>query len=176
MPLDLPPPPEPSPRPLVEIRQGAATHILHFQRYRIHVYGDLTLPADTLHQAISKADTVSNAVRRIGLAFRAQHEPLPAVHYALVGTDLHVHVSAGRVSGTAVPDPLAPYFKDLPSDRPLRDSDLEPARALASVHADRAGLNAASQFGESGDGYTFGVQVIDEAEDRALRAEIEAAR
>lgn len=167
MPLDLPPPPEPSPRPLAEVRQGAATHMLHFQRYRIHVYGDLTLPVDTLHEAVSQADTVSNAVRRIGLAFRAQHEPLPAVHYALVGIDLHVHVSPGRVSGTAVPDPLAPYFKNLPSDRPLRDSDLEPARALASVHADRAGLNAASQFGESGDGYTFGVQVIDEAEDRA---------
>lgn len=167
MPLDLPPPPEPSPRPLMDIRQGAATHVVHFQRYRIHIYGDLKIPVDTLSRAVSQADTVSNAVRRIGLAFRAQHEPLPSVHYALVGQDLYVHVTAGRVSGTAVPEPLTAYFDDLPNDRPLRDSDLEPARALASVHADRAGLHAASQFGEADDGYTLGVQFLEEAEDRA---------
>lgn len=167
MPLDLPPPPEPTPRPLAKVRQGTTQQVLHFQKYRIHVHGDLSPDIDQLARAVSQADSLSNAVRRLALAYRAQGHPVPAVHYALNGNDLFVHVSAGTVTSSAVAEPLAPYFADLPSDRPLRAADFEPARALASLHADRAGLSAQGQFADNGDGYTFGITNLDQAEDRA---------
>ncbi|HEX4872817.1 MAG TPA: ShlB/FhaC/HecB family hemolysin secretion/activation protein [Nevskiaceae bacterium] len=141
--VQLPPPVVPQQGEITEIQQaGDAVLTLQFQQVRIHLHGATGVPADELEAAVAGADTLSNAVRAIARAYYVAGYPGATVHYALAGEDLHVKVSLAGVSQVVAEAPLAAYFNDLADGQPLTAARLERRRTLASLHADRAGLNA----------------------------------
>jgi hypothetical protein len=142
MAVDLPPPIPPQEVSVAQAQQGEAVATVAFQSYQVHVFGAPVLSEGELGAAVGPADSLSNAVRAIASAAYAKGYPAAVVSYALQGQDLYVIVSLEGVGRVDADAPLGKYFEGLVGKTPLTDSALEPRRALASIHADRAGLQA----------------------------------
>lgn len=139
MPIALPPPPEPVPAPLSEIRALAAERIrLVAGNTPVLVTGSPIQEAAQLQEAVASAQTLSDVVRLLQAAYYAAGYPALRLRYAVDGRDLYVGVVETRLTGVDSPRD-AGYWSGLEHGGGLRDSDLEPRRFLASLHADRAG-------------------------------------
>lgn len=140
MPIALPPPPEPVPAPLSEIRALAAEPMrLIAGNTRVLVTGSPIREAAQLQEAVASAQTLSDVVRLLQAAYYAAGHPALSLRYAVDGGKLYVGVVATRLTGVDSPLRYAGYWSGLEHRGGLRDSDLEPRRFLASLHADRAG-------------------------------------
>lgn len=143
MAVELPPPSAPQQVTVEQVQQQGAQTALNvpFQDYTLHVIGNKSkLGKDEIAEVIVGADSLSNAVRLINAAYYAAGYPGVKLSYALSGRELYILVDFGNVTSVKAPDVLDGYFDDLRG--PLTDAKLEPRRALASIHADRADLVA----------------------------------
>jgi hypothetical protein len=141
MAIVLPPPVIPQQGDAAQLQSAAsAVQTVGFQDYRVHVFGSQAVPLDEVKRVIAQAETVSDAVRAIGYAWYVAGYPATRVNYALVDHDLYVQVQPQRLISVQAPPLLMPYFDDLPrKPGPLRDTQLEMARALADGLTERAG-------------------------------------
>ena len=155
MAVALPPPQVPQQALIEQLRGNQETATAVFQNYRIHISGDLQLPEDIINRSIGGADTISNAVRNLASAAYLSGYPAAQVLYALSGTDLYVMVSTGRISAVHADFPMSKYFNVLEDAEPLTASEFERRRMLASIHADRAGVESATRFQPDGSGATI---------------------
>ncbi|MGQ0701307.1 MAG: ShlB/FhaC/HecB family hemolysin secretion/activation protein [Panacagrimonas sp.] len=140
MPIALPPPPEPVAAPLTEIRALAGEPMrLVVGGTRVLVLGSPLRDAAKLQEAAASAQTLSDVVRQLQAAFYAEGYPALVLCYAVDGNDLYVGVLENRLTGVESPPRYASYWSGLEGVAGPRDSELEPRRFLASLHADRAG-------------------------------------
>lgn len=157
--------------PLAPLRASAHEHaLLRLRQVRIHLLGPQVLDAPRMQAAIDGATQLSDALRTLAQLHHAAGYPAAQLRYALDGDDLYVLVVLGVVESVQAPAPLRAYFEDLAGgDAPLTDDRFEPRRALASVHADRAGLNAEPLFQpqDDGAGYLLDLKPDDGGPDRS---------
>lgn len=153
MSVELPPPPTPQLEHLETVRQQAGGGIVvDFRQHHLHVAAGGILDETTIRRAVGAADNLSDAVRNIGAAAYLAGFPAAQVTYALSGTDLYVMVSPGKVSGVRANPAFGPYVRGLASADPLKARDLERHRTLASMYADRAGIDVYPVFEPDGHG------------------------
>ncbi|MES2489782.1 MAG: hypothetical protein V4607_08310 [Pseudomonadota bacterium] len=153
MSVELPPPATPQQGTVEQLQTQAGSGItVPFQNYQLHVSAGDILNEETVKNAVSLADNLSNAVRNIGAAAYLEGYPASQVTYALSGQDLYVLVVPGKISGIRASEALKPYLNGLETADPMRDSDLEGKRTLASMAADRAGINVFPVFEPDGNG------------------------
>ena len=153
MSVELPPPATPQQGTVEQLQSQAGSGItVTFQNYQLHVAAGDILDQETVQNAVGLADNLSNAVRNIGAAAYLAGYPASQVTYALSGQDLYVLVIPGKISGIRASEALKPYLEGLETADPLRDSDLEGKRVLASMAADRAGITVFPVFEPDGNG------------------------
>ncbi len=153
MSVELPPPATPQQGTVEQLQsQAGSGFTVPFQSYQLHVAANNILDEATVQNAVGLADNLSNAVRNIGAAAYLAGYPAAQVTYALSGQDLYVLVVPGKISGIRANDALKPYLNGLETADPMRDSDLEGHRTLASMAADRAGINVFPVFEPDGNG------------------------
>lgn len=153
MSVELPPPATPQQGTVEQLQTDAGGGItVAFQSYQLHVAAGNILDESTVQNAVALADNLSNAVRNIGAAAYLAGYPAAQVTYALSGQDLYVLVVPGKISGIRASEALKPYLDGLETADPMRDSDLERHRTLASMAADRAGINVFPVFEPDGNG------------------------
>jgi len=153
MSVELPPPATPQQGTVEQLQTQAGGGItVAFQSYQLHVSAENILDEATVQNAVGLADNLSNAVRNIGAAAYLAGYPASQVTYALSGQDLYVLVVPGKISGIRASEALKPYLEGLETADPMRDSDLEKHRTLASMAADRAGINVFPVFEPDGNG------------------------
>ena len=145
MAIDAPPalPPE---QIVIRRPAGRANAVLSFRRFRIHILGTLPSSSDRLQRLIEPAEDLSAAVRLLSDHYVRSGYPATQLRYMLIDDDLFLIAMLGQVVDVQAPEVLLPYFEPFVGRSPLRGSDLECARILASLHADRAGLNLAATF------------------------------
>lgn len=158
MPIALPAPATPELGSAETLRGGAAYVTAAFQQQQVHVIGPEAVPRETLEQAISGGENLSDVVRRIQAAYYLAGFPAVRVVYALSEPDLYVQVSLGKITRVEAPDRYLGYFEGIESADPLTDEALEPARTFASLHSDRAGESAIPSFKPDGDGAVLRIE------------------
>lgn len=142
-----PPPPTPEQATVASVREaGREVASVAYRDYRIHIHGAAVLDADAIAAAMAAAGTLSDAVRALAQAYCDAGYPATRLYYARVDRELYVLVQPRGIVAVRAPEPLRRYFEGLPGREPLRTTDLEPQRVLASAHADRAGLTAEPIF------------------------------
>lgn len=153
MAIDLPPPIEPVPAPLEQVRAAAPDDLpFDYQGLRLHVAGpDGRLDATDrarLAQLVAASPTVSDAVRGIGRYFYlARHRPPAITRYAVDGErDVYVHVSCGHVAAVEGPPILAAPFGGLVHAQCLSEAEFERARVIGDALSTRAGEHYRPQF------------------------------
>ena len=153
MSVELPPPATPQQGTVEQLQSQAGSGItVTFQNYQLHVAAGDILDQETVQNAVALADNLSNAVRNIGAAAYLAGYPASQVTYALSGQDLYVLVVPGKISGIRASEALKPYLSGLENADPMRDTDLEGKRVLASMAADRAGIAVFPVFEPDGNG------------------------
>ncbi|MES2489780.1 MAG: hypothetical protein V4607_08300 [Pseudomonadota bacterium] len=153
MSVELPPPATPQQGTVEQLQSQASSGItVAFQNYQLHVAANNILDEAAVQKAVAAADNLSNAVRNIGAAAYLAGYPASQVTYALSGPDLYVLVVPGKISGIRASEALKPYLNGLEGADPMRDSDLEGKRTLASMAADRAGVTVFPVFEPDGNG------------------------
>lgn len=172
MAVGLPPPQTPQLAPLQQVRATVETSSVAFQSYTIHVGGALALSENEVKTALAAAPSLSDAVRNLTAAAYAKGFPAVQTLYALAGQELYVTINPGKLSAVHAAAPMDRYFDDLAGADPLTASMLERRRVLASVHADRAGVESTPKFIADGAGGTvLEAQRDGLAEPTALRLE-----
>ena len=153
MSVELPPPATPQQGTVEQLQsQAGGGVVVAFQNYQLHVAASNILDEAAIQNAVTLADNVSNAVRNIGAAAYLAGYPAAQVTYALSGNDLYVLVLPGKVSGIRASDALKPYLNGLETADPMRDSNLMGHTTLASIAADRAGIDVFPVFEPDGNG------------------------
>jgi len=86
MSVELPPPATPQQGTVEQLQSQAGSGItVPFQNYQLHVSAGDILNEETVKNAVSLADNLSNAVRNIGAAAYLEGYPASQVTYALSG-------------------------------------------------------------------------------------------
>lgn len=143
MAVELPPPQTPQQIAVEQVKElnPATAIVVQFQDYTLNVIGNKSKVGKAeLQEAVSIADSLSNAVRLINSAYYAAGYPGTKLSYALSGQQLYILVDLGNVTAVTAPPELLPYFEGFTG--PLTGENLEPRRALATLHADRADITA----------------------------------
>ncbi|WP_370299902.1 hypothetical protein [Abyssibacter sp.] len=140
MAVDVPPslPPQQGSAQTIQSAASGSAYDLTFDGFTIRVVDDSVLGQEAAAGAVDGAEDLSAAVRVIGRAAYLQGYPASQLTYARQGNTVFVHLAPGRIDSVAAPEALTPYFKGLTGESP-RDTQLEPRRALASLHSNRAG-------------------------------------
>ncbi len=168
MPIALPAPTTPELGSADVLRsQGGDYVTASLKQNQVHVHGPEVVPKETVEMAITGAENLSDAVRRIQGVYYLAGYPAVRVVYALAEPDLYVSVSLGKVTKVEAPERYAVYFRGITSADPLTDDALEPARTLASLHADRAGQSAIPTFVPDGDGSVLRIEPDDNGPGRS---------
>ena len=168
MPIALPAPATPELGSAETIRgQGAEYVSAAVAQNQVHVFGPEVVSKQTVEGAITGAENLSDAVRRIQGVYYLAGYPAVRVVYALSGTDLYVSVSLGKITKVEAPERYARYFDGLTGADPLTDDDLEPARTFASIHSDRAGQSAIPSFKPDSDGSVLRIEPDDKGPGRS---------
>ena len=136
MPIELPPPPEPQPGSL-EVLSDARSYPVGAVTLQVSAPGIL-YDADIGRVLAAETDP-SKAIIALAEAARRAGLIAPRTLYARSGDRIYVSIGAGRIAEIGAPPRLATYFEDLRGRPVPRDRDLEPARARASIQADRDG-------------------------------------
>lgn len=134
---------------------GPEVAAVSYREYRVQVFGADVLSADAIAAAMQPAQSLSDAVLALAQAYRDAGYPAALLQYARVDQTLFVHVQLHDLSAVRAPEPLEAYFDDLPGPGPLKTGALERRRALASLHADRAGLEAQGKLEKQPQGYVL---------------------
>lgn len=137
-----------------------------FQQTQVHVSGPDVVPKSALEEVIAGGESLSDVVRQIQAAYYAAGYPAVQVSYALAEPDLYVLVSLGKVDRIDAPAPYDKYFAGIAPADPLTDEALEPARTLASLHADRAGERAMPTFKTSDQGVVLSIEPDEQGPDK----------
>lgn len=146
MAVDLPPALPPlAQSPDLLTRSAVAVTVPH-RGDSLQIMSELPLSGAEVRAAIAPAASLEEALALLTRAYRANGYPGAQLLYARQGSEVWVQVVPGRLRETQVDRPLTPYFADLPGESALRDRELEPRRILASLHADRAGLQAVARL------------------------------
>jgi hemolysin activation/secretion protein len=145
MTVALPPPLPPQIVPLAEVRTDAQ-RVVQFAHYRVHLPDAPRLSSSQLRAAVAGAASADEAVRGLARAYYELGLLSAQLSYAVDGDDLYVAVHEHAISAVHAPPVLLPYFESLLGTSSLRDDDFEPRRALANVHAERAGIDAQAQL------------------------------
>lgn len=168
MPIALPAPATPELGSAETLRaQGGEYVTAAVLQNQVHVFGPDVVSKETVEQAITGAENLSDAVRRIQAVYYLAGYPAARVVYALAEPDLYVSVSLGKVTKVEAPEPYAAYFDGLAGADPLTDEQLEPARTFASLHADRAGQSANPAFIADGEGSVLRIEPNDNGPGRS---------
>lgn len=153
MAVDAPPALPPIAAPVQELRQAAAGSRIRtaFGEFELSIDAAGILDADDINDAIDGATDLSTAVRLIARAAYIAGYPGAQLSYARDGNTVWLRLRPGEIAGARAPEPLNQYFASM-EPVPLRADDLEPRRALASVHADRAGTDYQARVDSPDDG------------------------
>lgn len=147
--------------------QGAATVTASVKDTQVHVIGPEVVSKERLAATIGAAVDQSDAVRQIQALYYAAGYPAVKVTYALAGSDLYVLVNLGKVDAVEAPAPYDRYLAGAAGAEPFTDAQLEPARTLASLHADRAGQSAVPEFKSDGERTVLRVEPNDRGPGRS---------
>lgn len=137
----------------MSVPQGSESATLAFRGHKIHLIGPLLVPVEELQRNVERAKDLSDATRLLAKHYVEAGYPAARLHYMLMDEELFLVVRLGQITGVDGPEALTRYFRGVEDHVPLRDNHLEPARVLASVHADRMGADVAALF-ETDDGKT----------------------
>lgn len=152
MAVDLPPALPPQQIEVQQINQGGAVASTAFKQYRMHVFGKVTISPEALAAIVADQDDLPRALAALNGAFYNAGYPGTQLSYGISGNDIYVLVVLTGITETSVESPFTAYFAGLSGTQPLKDSDLEPRRVLAGMHADRAGLRATTALQPDGHG------------------------
>lgn len=153
MSIALPPPATPQLGTIEQLQsQTSSGVVVAYKNYQMHVAASGVLDEATINKVVMAADNISNAVRNIASAAYAAGYPAAQVLYVASGQNVYVVVNAGEISSVRAHDALMPYLAGIESAKPLKDSDLENRRTLASMMTDRAGYNIYPVFEPDGNG------------------------
>lgn len=159
MPIALPAPATPELSNVETVRgQGTEYVVAAFQDTQVHVHGPDVVDKAVLELAITSGSDLSDVVRQIQAVYYAAGYPAVRVLYALSQPDLYIQVSLGKVDRIDAPAPYNAYFEGLAPIDPLTDEALEPARTMASLHADRAGESAMPIFKTGPEGVVLAIE------------------
>lgn len=136
MPINLPPAPEPQQGELV-IPAGSPIHRIGDVNLLVAAQG--VLSPTQIAEALRDQSDPSAAIRALNDMAQLAGTVAPHTVYARHDNTVYVQITAGRVEDVVATSYLPKYFRNLPNDRPWRDTDLEPGLTLAGLHADRAG-------------------------------------
>lgn len=151
MAIELPPPLPPQQVPAPRIEPFAGRQTITFKTYRLHLPAGSPLPRDEALDAIAGTDTIDQAMSALSHAWYARGELSTRLLYGVAGDDIYVLADRRRITEVRAPADIAAYFDGLTGSA-LRDDSFEQRRALASVYADRAGINAHSVLRPTDDG------------------------
>lgn len=160
MPVDLPLPAPPEPTLVAPARRAAGRELavrLDGRSMKIQAPADVDL--SELRANLLQASSADDALRRLPYLMVAAGY-LSSRTYYLEEADGSLRVWLVPVKLTRVEGqpPLLDYFQPLATvKQPLRAADLEPARTLAGLHADRAGLHAGARLLPDGEGLLMDV-------------------
>ncbi len=152
MAVDLPPALPPQQIEVQQISQGNAVASAPFRQYQMHVFGKVLLAPEALSRIVGDQADLPAALDALTRAFYSAGYPGTQLSYGILGHDIYVLVVLTGVSETSVESPFTAYFAGLSGTRPLKDTDLEPRRVLADMHADRAGLQVSTTLQPDGQG------------------------
>lgn len=160
MPLALPPaiPPELADAATLATRHDVVVDV-PLGRFRLHVLGAAAgVDRDDLTAAIRPSPNLSEAIYNVRAWFYSHGWPGTRTHFAQAGDDVWVLVERDGVVRVDMPAPFRAYFAPLEGRRqPVTDDAIEPARTLASLHADRARTEAQLRWTPEADGLVLGV-------------------
>jgi hemolysin activation/secretion protein len=167
MPIALPAPAAPQ-LGTVETIQAAGPEYVSaaFQQTQVHVRGPDVVSKTLVEQAITQGESLSDVVRQIQALYYTAGYPSVQVSYVLAEPDLYVLVTLGKVDRIDAPAPYDAYFAGIAPAEPLTDAALEPARTLASVHADRAGERAMPVFKSGPEGTVLAIETDAQGPDK----------
>lgn len=159
MAISLPPALTPEHVPVAEIRGQQQSHPV-FTRgdIRVHVLGAETLDVKQLEAAVASGASLSDAVYAIQRALYQAGYPAARIRYALAAPDLYVMVTQPPPGRLDMPPRYARYFERTLAHPVLDEDSLEPARVLASLHADRAREQAALSLQVDGEAVSLGLR------------------
>lgn len=143
-------------------QQGSEVAAFSFQENRVHLLGPQVLSADAAASAAVNATSLSDVVRNLASLYYAAGYPAAQLTYGLSGQDLYVVARLGQITSVTGPEEIKPYFDGLVGVAPLTDNALEPRRALASIHANRAGVEVEPVLtpDASGNGYAMDLKPL----------------
>lgn len=154
MTVDLPPPAVPSLAPVAQLQSAAtAGQTRSFQGKRLHIAAESVLREGSIDDAIRDADSLEEVLAGLEVLYYRSGYPAARVHFARDGSDVFIVIRSGWIS--EVRDETgryAGYFRDLRGRKPLRDTDLSPRLALATMQADRVGEGVALKLEPAADG------------------------
>lgn len=159
MPIALPAPADPQLGTVETIQAAGAEYVtVAFQQTQVHVKGPDVVSKAVVQDAITSGESLSDVVRQIQAVYYAAGYPSVQVSYALAEPDLYVLVALGKLDRIDAPAPYDAYFAGIAPAEPLTDEALEPARTLASLHADRAGETAMPRFQTGPEGTVLSIE------------------
>lgn len=148
MPLDLPPTLPPEQADPIAIRRAATTDPIRLNQdgFEVLFFSRGLIRTLDAQYAAEDADSVSDLIRKLSrLAYLKGHLSAQML-YSRVGNTVYAMLVPVDVQDVTVEQPLGKYFDGLKTGQPLQATAIERRRALASLHADRAGLHAALQW------------------------------
>lgn len=148
MPIEFPPPPMPLQGELSTLQAdaGEGAVVVLIGVYRLLVHAPNVLDAQQIKTITRDLEDLSGAIRALTAAAQRNGVLAPRALYARSGGDIYVSIRAGRISSVEAPQPLAPYFDDLPEGQPVSLGAFEKRRLLASIHASRRGESYSPQW------------------------------
>lgn len=145
MSVDLPPPQAPLAVSAAQIPQNDSPYTTRFLARPLIVHGAPLTPQE-IESALADATDLDIGLRQLTLACQNQGYPAARLLYAPGRDSVQVLFVPGGVARVMAVKPLDRYFEPLVGKQPLRDSDFEPARVLAGIHAQRAGISSVPHF------------------------------
>lgn len=126
--------------------RGGEVASFGFQQFQVHLLGTKVLDDADIAKATQGAQSLSDVVRNLAALYYDAGYPAAQMIYALAEPDLYVLGVLGEVSAVEGDTAVTSYFTGLATGQPLRDSDLEPRRMLATMHSDRAAEQVSARF------------------------------
>jgi hypothetical protein len=161
MPINFPPPPEPTQADAATLQAEASGGITTtVAGYAVHVLATGILSEQDIQDTVAGIEDLSTAVRALTAAAQRAGVVAPITHYARIDNDIYVSVAGGKLHAVVAPEELRPYFDDLVTDQPLTVGDFEPRRVLAGIHASRAQYDLTPVFAPAagGEGYDMALK------------------
>jgi len=172
MTIALPPPLPPQAADIALFAEQQTRAPVEIGAYRLHLPEQPKLSREMLRIAVSGAKNTDEVLQGLSNAYYEQGALSARIRYAVDGNDIYVLVDERRITEVNAPRLLMPYFEPLIGE-PLNERSFEKRRALANVHAERAGIDAQASLRETAQGAVLEITPQGDRRDAtSVRAEL----